>query len=48
MQTGQGENFWRPAADVYESGNELIVHIDLPGVPKSDINIEVTMIIGEF
>ncbi|KAJ1517607.1 hypothetical protein HMI55_006516, partial [Coelomomyces lativittatus] len=30
----------RPATDVYVEGDTVIVHVDLPGVPKADICID--------
>ncbi|KAG9284870.1 hypothetical protein G9A89_003793 [Geosiphon pyriformis] len=41
--TGDGDalvNF-SPAVDVREEGNELVVHSDLPGVPKENVNVEI-------
>jgi HSP20 family protein len=37
-----GTTSWIPAADIYESDNELVVNLDLPGVdPKTvDVRIE--------
>lgn len=35
-----GEQFWRPSCDVYETPEELIIHCDLPGVPREDIHLE--------
>ncbi|KAJ3125412.1 Heat shock 70 kDa protein 1A [Nowakowskiella sp. JEL0407] len=32
--------FWRPSTDVYETDDELVIHVDLPGVPKSEIKLE--------
>lgn len=37
--TGEG-TFWRPATDVYVEGDAVIIHVDLPGVPKEDICID--------
>jgi len=38
--TDTGEIVWRPAADVFEMDNDIIVHVDLPGVPKDDVKID--------
>jgi len=32
---------WRPRADVYEDGNELVVKAELPGVKREDIEVNV-------
>lgn len=32
---------WRPASDIYETEQQIIVHCDLPGVPKEEISIDV-------
>ncbi|KAJ3366402.1 hypothetical protein GGF32_005404 [Allomyces javanicus] len=31
---------WRPACNVYEVGSDIVIHVDLPGVPKEDIQID--------
>lgn len=33
---------WYPAVDVYEKGDDLVVKVDLPGVNREDINVNVT------
>jgi HSP20 family protein len=33
---------WSPAVEVFEKGNKLVVHAEIPGVSKDDINIDVT------
>ncbi|KAJ3281357.1 hypothetical protein HK104_011509 [Borealophlyctis nickersoniae] len=40
MEVEEGKVVWRPATDVFESENEIVIHCDLPGVPKEEINIE--------
>jgi HSP20 family protein len=32
---------WRPAVDIYESNNGIIVAVELPGVSKQDVSVEV-------
>ena len=32
---------WAPTADIYESENELVVHVDLPGVDPKLVNARV-------
>lgn len=32
---------WVPAVDIDENENEYVVHADLPGIPKKDINVSV-------
>ncbi|KAI9138699.1 HSP20-like chaperone [Paraphysoderma sedebokerense] len=39
MDTTEG-TLWRPATDVYEEENSIVIHVDLPGVPKEDIQID--------
>ena len=36
-----GTTHWTPAADIYESENELIVNLDLPGVDPKLVDIRV-------
>jgi HSP20 family protein len=41
---GQGANrlsLWQPLADIYETGTELVIEVELPGVVQEDINLEV-------
>ncbi|KAJ3053858.1 hypothetical protein HK097_003230 [Rhizophlyctis rosea] len=33
------EQYWRPAADIFVSPEALVIHVDLPGVPKNEIQI---------
>ncbi|CAG8679826.1 4297_t:CDS:2, partial [Dentiscutata heterogama] len=40
MTEREGDVVWRPATDVFETSDYFIVHIDLPGVPKEDISID--------
>ncbi|KAL7752822.1 hypothetical protein RI367_001825 [Sorochytrium milnesiophthora] len=39
MDTAEGV-LWRPASDVYEQEDNIVIHVDLPGVPKDDITID--------
>ena len=32
---------WRPAVDIYHTEGFIIIHVDLPGVRKSDITVDV-------
>jgi len=34
-----GESEWRPKADVYETGAEVVVRVDVPGMKKEDLEI---------
>ena len=36
------EEAWRPQVDVFEKDNRLITRIDLPGLKKEDVKVEVT------
>ncbi|CAG8571311.1 2255_t:CDS:2 [Acaulospora morrowiae] len=40
MTEREGDAVWRPASDVYETREAFIVHIDLPGVPREDISVD--------
>jgi HSP20 family protein len=31
----------RPAVDIYENENEILVHVDMPGVVKDDISVNI-------
>lgn len=33
---------WTPLADVFESGNEIVVKVDLPGMERKDVKVYVT------
>ena len=38
---GTGENaLWKPSVDVKETDKEYLIHAELPGVKKEDINID--------
>jgi HSP20 family protein len=32
---------WRPAIDIYEAENEIVLKAELPGISKEDISVEV-------
>ncbi|KAI9007170.1 HSP20-like chaperone [Gaertneriomyces semiglobifer] len=40
LYTDKGDVIWRPTADVFETDEAFVIHVDLPGVPKHDIKIE--------
>ncbi|CAG8782674.1 12539_t:CDS:2, partial [Gigaspora rosea] len=40
MTEREGDVVWRPATDVFETSEFFFIHIDLPGVPKDDISID--------
>ena len=35
------ETFWAPALEVFEKGNELYVRVELPGLKKEDVTLEI-------
>jgi HSP20 family protein len=36
-----GEEFFSPKVDVWDTGSALRVHADLPGVPKENVSVEI-------
>ena len=32
---------WRPLVDIYETAESVVIHVDLPGVEKKDVSVEV-------
>ena len=32
---------WNPAIDIYDSGSEVVIQAELPGIKKEDINVRV-------
>jgi HSP20 family protein len=41
-RTGQADlATWAPAADIYETENDLVAKVDLPGVQEEDIDVRV-------
>ena len=37
---GNGSSTWLPAVDVWETDNELVLSLDLPGIPEDKISVE--------
>ena len=40
----EGNDFlgaWNPAVDVYDNGSEVVIHAELPGAKKEDIDVRV-------
>lgn len=35
------ERNWQPPAEIYETDTELVVELDLPGVPQEDIQVRI-------
>ncbi|CAG8433025.1 8579_t:CDS:10 [Diversispora eburnea] len=40
MAEREGDIVWRPATDVYDTEEAFVIHVDLPGVPREDISID--------
>ena len=40
-EAGWGVRTWAPPVDLYETDEALILTVDLPGVPKDAVNIEI-------
>lgn len=36
-----GEEFFSPQLDAWDTGNAVRVHVDLPGVPKENVSVEI-------
>jgi HSP20 family protein len=36
----QGAYFWQPAVDVFDSNEAVVIHMELPGLPRDAITIE--------
>ena len=34
-------NAWRPLVDIYETAENVVIKVDLPGVVKNDVSVEV-------
>lgn len=32
---------WNPAVDIYDKGNEVVIHAEIPGMKKDDIEVRV-------
>lgn len=33
---------WSPAVDAFQRGNEFVIRADVPGMTRTDLNVEVT------
>ena len=40
LTTAEGDTLWRPATDVFETNENIVVHCDLPGVAKTDLCVD--------
>lgn len=40
-KTLHADGFWTPKIDVFERGDRLVTKVDLPGVKKEDVSVEV-------
>jgi HSP20 family protein len=41
-QAGTPERAWAPAADIYETKDELVIKADLPGTNEKDVRVTIT------
>ena len=41
-QSGVTERVWAPVADMYETKDELLIKLDLPGMNEKDIQVSIT------
>ena len=42
IQAGMPERSWAPGADMYETKDELVVKVDLPGTSEKDVQVSIT------
>jgi len=42
VQGGAPERAWAPAADMYETKDELVIKADLPGMSEKDVHVSIT------
>jgi len=42
FQGGAPERAWAPAADMYETKDELVIKADLPGMSEKDVQVSIT------
>jgi HSP20 family protein len=40
--SGMAERVWAPAADMYETKNEIVIVAELPGLSEKDIHLSIT------
>jgi HSP20 family protein len=40
--SGMAERVWAPAADMYETRNEVVIAAELPGLSEKDIHLSIT------
>lgn len=38
---GDGQSTWLPALDVWETDDEIVLALDLPGIPEDKVSIEI-------
>jgi HSP20 family protein len=41
-QAGMPDRSWAPAADMYETKDELVMKVDLPGMSEKDVQVSIT------
>ncbi|MBW1897704.1 MAG: Hsp20/alpha crystallin family protein [Deltaproteobacteria bacterium] len=41
IDEGMAANAWNPAVDVYENKEDIVIKVELPGVEKKDIKVDV-------
>ena len=42
ISSGMAERVWAPAADMYETKNEIVIAAELPGLAEKDIHLSIT------
>ena len=40
--SGASERAWAPVADMYETTDELVIKLDLPGITEKDVQLSIT------
>jgi HSP20 family protein len=40
--TGTGSRVWMPVVDLYETNDDLVLNVELPGVQEKDISLSIT------
>jgi len=41
-QSQQGQDLWAPRVEAFQKGDRFIIHAELPGLKKDDVQVEVT------